>query len=70
MELLRQRAAERRTADPRHVERVDEHTMVVSPEQRGPYGAAATRINIAHGKVVSMRQYASRDDALAGGPTG
>ena len=70
MGLLRQRAAEGRTADPRRVERVDEHTVVVSAEQPGPYGAAATRISIAHGKVVAMRQYASRDAALAAGPTG
>ena len=70
MELLRQRAAGGRAADPRRVERVDEHTVVVSTEQPGPYGAAATRVGIAHGKVVAMRQYASRDAALAAGPTG
>ena len=70
MDLLRQRAAEGRTADPRRVERIDEHTVVVSAEQPGPYGAAATRISIAHGKVMAMRQYATRDEALAADPTG
>ena len=67
MQLLRERAAEGRTNDPRRVERVDEHTIVVSPEQPGPYGAATTRIRIAQGKVVAMRQYATRDQALAAG---
>ena len=67
MQLLRERAAEGRTNDARRVERVDEHTIVVSPEQPGPYGAAATRISIAQGKVVAMRQYATRDQALTAG---
>lgn len=67
MDLLRERAAEGRTNEPRRVERIDEHTIVVVPEQPGPYGAAATRISIAHGKVVAMRQYATREQALAGG---
>ena len=40
--------------------------MVISPEQPGPYGAAATRIDIAQGKVVAMHQYATREEALAG----
>jgi ketosteroid isomerase-like protein len=65
MRLLRERAAEGRTADPRRVERIDEQTVVVSAEAPGPYGAAATRISIADGKVVAMRQYASRADAIA-----
>jgi ketosteroid isomerase-like protein len=64
MQLLRQRAAEGRANEPRRVERVDERTVVVIPEQPGPYGAAVTRISIAHGKVVAMRQYATRDQAL------
>lgn len=70
VQLLRQRAAEGRTNDPRRVERVDEHTIVVSAEQPGPYGAAATRISIARGTVVAMRQYATGDQALAAGATG
>ena len=45
---------------------LDEHTIVISPEQPGPYGAAATRIDIAQGKVVAMHQYATREEALAG----
>jgi ketosteroid isomerase-like protein len=69
MQLLRQRAAEGRTHDPRRVERVDEHTVVVSPDQPDPFGAAATRITIAHGKVVAMRQYATRTEALAAADT-
>lgn len=55
MRLLRQRAAEGRTAEPRRVEHIDEHTVLVTPEQPGPYGAAATRITIAHGNVVAIR---------------
>jgi hypothetical protein len=31
---------------------------------------AAIRITVAHGKVVAMQQYASRDDALAAGTSG
>ena len=69
MELLRQRAAGGRAADPRRVE-ASRATVVVSAEQPGPYGAAATRISSAHGKVVAMRQYATRDAALGAGPPG
>ena len=57
-------AAQGRGAAPMRVEHVDEHTVVVSSEQPGRDGAAATRITIAHGAVVAMRQYASRDQAL------
>ena len=64
MQLLRERHAQGRGADPMRVEQVDKHTVVVSPEQPGRYGAAATRITIAHGAVVAMQQYASRDQAL------
>jgi hypothetical protein len=70
MRLLRQRAAEGRTTDPRRIEQLDEHTVIVTPEQPGTYGAAATRITIAHAKVVAMQQYPSRDDALAAGTSG
>jgi ketosteroid isomerase-like protein len=65
MDLLRERASEGRTADPRRVGRIDAHTVVVSSDRPGPYGAAATRISIAHDKVMAMRQFATRDAALA-----
>ena len=55
---------------PKRVEQVDKHTVVVASDHPGPFGAAATRITIAHGRVVAMQQYASRDDALASSPTG
>jgi hypothetical protein len=51
------------------VEYIDEQTVVVSPQTPGPYGAAATRISIAHGKIVTMQQYASGEDARAAGLT-
>ena len=70
MRLLRQRAADGRTAGPKRVEQVDENTVLVSPDHPGLFGAAATRITITHGRVVAMQQYASRDDALASSPTG
>jgi hypothetical protein len=66
MRLLRERHTERRGAHPMRMEVVDEHTVVVAPDTPGPYGAAATRISIAHGHVVAMQQYASREDALRG----
>jgi ketosteroid isomerase-like protein len=66
MRLLRQRHAEARGAQPMRVENVDERTVVVSPAAPGPYSAAATRISIAHGLVVAMQQYVSRDEACAG----
>ena len=69
MRLLRERAAEGRPGAPRRVERIDEHTVVVSTEEPGLYGAAATRVSIAHNKVVAMQQYASRAEALAGRPS-
>jgi ketosteroid isomerase-like protein len=65
MQLLRRRSAEGRTGEPRRLERVDARTVLVVPERPGPYGAAVTRISIAHGKVVAMRQYATRNQALA-----
>jgi hypothetical protein len=69
MRLLRERHAEGRGTAMR-VKKVDEHTVVVSPDQAGPDGAAATRVSIADDKVVAMRQYATREGALATGPTG
>lgn len=66
MRLLRQRQAEGLGAHPMRVERVDERTVVVSPDEPGPYGAAATRITIVGEAVVAMQQYASREEALAG----
>jgi hypothetical protein len=65
MRLLRQRQAEGVGAHPMRIEQIDDHIVVVSTEEPGPYGAAATRISIAHGAVVAMKQYASRDEALA-----
>jgi hypothetical protein len=65
MRLLRQRQAEGVGAHPMRIEHIDDHTVVVSTDEPGPYGAAATRISIAHGAVVAMQQYASRDEALA-----
>jgi hypothetical protein len=69
MRLLRERQAEGRGAHPMRVEFLDEQTIVVSPQtpEPEPSGAAATRISIAHGKVVTMRQYASAEDARAAG---
>jgi hypothetical protein len=65
MRLLRQRQAEGLGAHRMRIDHVDDHTVVVSTDEPGPYGAAATRISIAHGAVVAMQQYASRDGALA-----
>jgi hypothetical protein len=42
--------------------------VVASPNRPGPDGAAATRINITHGKVERKRLYAFLKDALAAGP--
>ncbi len=52
------------------IDHLDQHTVVVSLHEPGPYGAAAKRISIARGKVVAMQQYTSRDDALAVSATG
>lgn len=43
---------------------------MVSLEQPGADGVAATRISIVHGTVRAMRQYATRDQALAAGAVG
>ena len=69
MRLLRERQTEGRGPNPMRIEALDEQTVVVSPDTPGPYGAAATRISIAHGHVVAMRQYACREDALRAGST-
>jgi hypothetical protein len=64
MWLLRERQTEGRGPNPMRIEALDEQTVIVSPDTPGPYGAAATMISIAHGRVVAMQQYASHEDAL------
>jgi ketosteroid isomerase-like protein len=65
MRLLRQRRTERQPPFPVRIERVDEHTIIVSsrhpaePAEPG-YVSVATRVQVAGGKVVAMQQY--RDD--------
>ena len=66
MRLLRERHAQGRATHSMRIEYLDEHIVVVSPDESGPHGAAATRITIAHGAVVAMQQYASRERALTG----
>jgi hypothetical protein len=64
MRLLRERQTEGQGAHPMRIEYLDEQTIVVSPDAPGPYGAAATRIRVRHGKVVAMQQHAPREDAV------
>jgi ketosteroid isomerase-like protein len=64
MRLLGERQREGRRAHPMRIDYLDEATVVVSTDDPGPYGAAATRISIVRGEVVAMQQYASRADAL------
>jgi ketosteroid isomerase-like protein len=66
MRLLRERQTEGHGAHPMQIAYVDEQTIVVSPDAPGPYGAAATRISVRHGKVVAMQQHTSREDAVTG----
>jgi hypothetical protein len=64
MHLLRQRQLERGGGPPypAHVNRVDEHTLIVTtdapidPDGPEPF-PVATRVSIADGRVVDMRQY-------------
>jgi ketosteroid isomerase-like protein len=65
MGLLRERQAEVGSAHEMQIEYLDEHTVVVSAQKPRPQGAAATRITIAHGKVVAMQQYDSHDEACS-----
>jgi hypothetical protein len=69
MRLLGERQVQGSGTHPIRVEYIDEQTVVVYPQTPGPYGAAATRISIAHGKIVTMQQYASGEDAQAAGLT-
>lgn len=69
MRLLRERQDEGRGAHPMRIDYVDEHTVVVSPDEPRPYGAVATMV-IVQGRVVAMQQYASRDEALAAQASG
>jgi ketosteroid isomerase-like protein len=66
MRLLRERQSEVHGAHPMQIEYLDQRTIVISPDAPGPYGAAATRISVRHGKVVAMQQHASREDAVIG----
>lgn len=64
MRRLRQRAAERggRAPYPVHIDRLDEHTVVVTSDApidpNGPQPfPVATRVTVVDGKVVAMQQY-------------
>ena len=68
MWLLRQRQAQGRAAYPLSIEQVDEHTLVVrsttpAAAEGAPPVSVATRITLAAGRVVAMRQHRSDDPA-------
>jgi ketosteroid isomerase-like protein len=62
MRLLQRRKAEDPTVYPVRIERVDDHTFIVQSDKPidtdGPEPfAVATRVTVAAGRVVAMRQY-------------
>jgi SnoaL-like domain len=64
LNLLRQRQAERgaRSPYPVQIERIDEHTIIVTSDAPVDYDGpqpfpVATRIRLAGGKVTAMQQY-------------
>jgi ketosteroid isomerase-like protein len=66
IDLLRERNAERagRSPYPVQIERIDDHTVVVSSDAPIDYDGpqpfrVATRVSIAGGKVTAMQQYRS-----------
>jgi hypothetical protein len=70
MALQRRRQAEARGAFEVRIDDVDERTLVVSAirprERRGSDGpGAAARVTLRDGKIARLRQYRSRQEALA-----